>query len=79
MKEILMDTLLMKKSHSGESTYRGYYTPIADNYNSLTKEQLRDIIKELDYAISSTVSPTEYNQIIRTASYELLEQELIEY
>ena len=79
MKAILMDTLLMKKAQTGESIYRGYYTPIADNYNDLTKEQLRDIIKELDYTIASTVTPTEYNHIIRTTTYDLLEQELTEY
>lgn len=79
MKDILMDTLILDKEEYFETRRRGFYTPIADNYNNLTKEQLRDIIKELDYFTSKFTAKEEYNSIIKEAAYTLLEQELTEY
>ena len=79
MKEILMDTLILDKEEYFETRCRGFYTPIAENYNDLTKEQLRDIIKELDYYTSKFTSKEEYNSIIKEAAYTLLDQELIKY
>lgn len=69
----------MNKSGIEKGTYKGFYSVIAENYHKLSKEQLRDIIKELDYATANITLPAEYNQIIKATTYELLDQESIEY
>lgn len=71
MEHVLQDAMKFRETGVSETGYRGFYSTIAENYHRLTKEQLRDIIKELDYAVSELTMTDGYNKIVETAVDEL--------
>lgn len=50
---------------------RKLYGYIANNYHTLSKQELADIIKELDYAMGDEVLEMEYRDIMENAAVEL--------
>ena len=52
---------------------QGFLSVISEEYHKLSKEDLRDIIKELDYAASSSLTKKEYGEIVKLAVNELNE------
>lgn len=50
------------------------YDYIANNYYNLSKEELRDVVKELLYSIHTNTTKEEYNKILKDAAEELAEQ-----
>ena len=50
------------------------YDYIASNYYKLSKEELRDVIKELLYSIYTNVLESEQKEILKGAAEELVEQ-----
>lgn len=51
--------------------YRGFYSYVTENGWKMEKDDLVNIIKELDYAIGAELSPKEYNHIIDESLNEL--------
>lgn len=64
-----------KKSEKGRSF--GYHDLVANHGWEMEKEQLINIIKELDYAIYSNLDDEEYNEVI-DESLNLLEEKYID-
>lgn len=53
----------------------GIFDFIVNNYGKLTKEDLRDIAKELDYTLQDKFTKIEYDMIIRETCKNLKELE----
>lgn len=53
---------------------QGFFSVISEDYHKLSKEDLRDIIKELDYAAGSSLTKKEYSEIVKLAVNELSEE-----
>jgi 20S proteasome alpha/beta subunit len=49
----------------------GAYDFICNNYYKMTKEELKDITKELLYAVYDNVSKAEHNEILANVAVEL--------
>lgn len=49
------------------------YDYISNNAHNMSKEELKDIIKELLYAIHTNTDETEHDKILNDASVELAE------
>lgn len=56
----------------------GAYDYIANNYYKMSKEELKDIAKELLYAIHTNTTEKEHNKILSDVAEELAEQNEIE-
>ena len=52
----------------------GAYDFMANNYYKMSKEEIRDIAKELLYAIHTNTTEAEHNKILKDTAYELMEQ-----
>lgn len=52
----------------------GAYDYIAINYYKMSKEEIRDIAKELLYAIHTNTTRTEHDKILKDSALELMEQ-----
>ena len=50
------------------------YDFIANNYYNMDKEELRDIVKELLYAIHTNMTKAEHDKILKDTAIELMEQ-----
>ena len=51
----------------------GAYDFICNNYYNMSKEELKDIIKELLYAVHDNTSKAEHNKILDDVAIELAE------
>ena len=51
----------------------GAYDFICNNYYNMSKEELKDIIKELLYAIHTNMDKAEHNKILGDVAVELAE------
>lgn len=47
------------------------YDFISNNYYKMSKEELRDVAKELLYAVNNNVTETEHNKILDDVAEEL--------
>ena len=52
----------------------GAYDFIANNYYKMEKEELKDIVKELLYAIYKNVEQAEHDKILNDVAEELADQ-----
>lgn len=69
MKQLLNESM----QKGGNGIRRGFFSLVYENYHNLSKEELRDIIKELDYIICNKTSVERYNKIIEETVNELME------
>jgi helix-turn-helix protein len=51
----------------------GAYDYICNNYHKMSKEELKDIAKELLYAVYDNVTKAEHNEILEDVANELEE------
>ena len=51
----------------------GAYDFICNNYYKMSKEELKDVVKELLYAIHSNVNESEHNKMLDDVATELAE------
>ena len=49
----------------------GAYDFICNNYYKMSKDELKDIVKELLYAVHDNVTKAEHNQILNDVATEL--------
>lgn len=49
----------------------GAYDYICNNYHEMSKDELKDIVKELLYAVYSNVTKVEHDEILMDAATEL--------
>ena len=49
----------------------GAYDFICNNYHKMSKEELKDVAKELLYAVYDNVTKAEHNKILNDAAEEL--------
>lgn len=52
----------------------GAYDFLASNYYKMSMEELRDVAKELLYAIHTNTTKAEHDKILKDTAYELMEQ-----
>lgn len=50
------------------------YDYLASNYYKMSAEEIRDVAKELLYAIHTNTTKAEHDKILKDAAYELMEQ-----
>lgn len=72
-----LQTNVLSKSEA-KGARNGFLTFVAQNYSSMSKEELACIIKELDYAIYKRLDEQEYNGIIWDAVELIDEAEVFE-
>ena len=59
-----------------ENNPNGAYDYIANNYYKMSKEELKDVVKELLYSVHTNTTESEHNKILKDVAEELTEQNL---
>lgn len=76
MKHTELSAMVNKTNKDGLK--RGFHTPVSENMEDMTKEELATIVKELDYIIGRHLDIDEYNEVIGETLESIRQQEVFE-